>query len=34
MAGSRAGAARAIAIVTEQIDRTMRLVGVRTIDEL
>lgn len=34
MAGGRAGADRAIAILAEQVVRTMRLLGVRSLDEL
>jgi L-lactate dehydrogenase (cytochrome) len=34
MAGGRAGVDRAIAILTGQIERTMRLLGVREIGEL
>jgi len=34
MAGGRAGADRAIAILAEEITRTMKLLGARSIDEL
>ncbi len=34
MAGGRAGVDRAIEILTGQVERTMRLLGVRTLDEL
>jgi isopentenyl diphosphate isomerase/L-lactate dehydrogenase-like FMN-dependent dehydrogenase len=34
MAGGRPGVDRAIEILTAQIERTMRLLGVRTLDEL
>lgn len=34
MAGGRAGVDRAIEILTAQMQRTMRLLGVRTVDEL
>jgi isopentenyl diphosphate isomerase/L-lactate dehydrogenase-like FMN-dependent dehydrogenase len=34
MAGGRPGVDRAIEILTGQIERTMRLLGVRTLDEL
>lgn len=34
MAGGRAGADRTIQILSEQIVRTMRLLGVSTLDEL
>jgi L-lactate dehydrogenase (cytochrome) len=34
MAGGRAGVDRAIQILAEEITRTMRLLGVQTLDEL
>jgi L-lactate dehydrogenase (cytochrome) len=34
MAGGRAGVDRTIAILTSEIERTMKLLGVHTIDEL
>jgi isopentenyl diphosphate isomerase/L-lactate dehydrogenase-like FMN-dependent dehydrogenase len=34
MAGGRAGVDRAIAILRDQVERTMRLLGVSSLDEL